>query len=168
MIRYDLMCGARHRFEAWFRSSGEFDRLALADELRCPFCGSAEVEKALMAPAVSGTRTEGRAVLAEPAEGQSPTTAGPPKPEPQADKLAAAAGDPRLKGMLEEMRRIRREVLESADYVGKRFPEEARKIHYQESEKRGIFGEATAEEVRSLLEEGVEVHPLPVLPEDRN
>jgi hypothetical protein len=111
--------------------------------LECPVCGSAQIEKQLMAPAVRNSREVAR-------------------------QRVAAPGDARQKKLLEAMRQLRRKVEDSAEYVGERFSEEARRIHYQEAAERGIYGEATVEEAKALVEEGIEAHPLPWLPEDAN
>ena len=145
MIRYRLVCDGRHDFESWFRDSTMCDDQLAAGALVCPVCGSSRVEKQLMAPAVRGRR-----------EADAPK------------RRLAAPGDERQKLLLEAMRQLRRKVEDSADYVGERFPEEARRIHYQEAEARGIYGEATLEEAKALIEEGIEAHPLPRLPEDGN
>ena len=149
MIRYGLRCHRGHEFEAWFRSADDYDRALAADESQCPQCGSHEVEKALMTPAVGGTA---KTVTVRP---ESPT-------------LKLASGDPRQKSMRAALKELRKKVIENADYVGERFTEEARKIHYEEVEPRGIYGEATAEDARAMTEEGIEFHPLPRLPEDVN
>jgi hypothetical protein len=150
MIRFSLVCDKAHGFEGWFRNSAEFDRQAKARRLECPVCGSAKVGKAMMAPAVSTSRKkEGKA--ARPAA-----------------KMPVAAPDPRQQAALQVLREMRKAATENADYVGSRFPEEARKIHYKETDARGIYGEATPEEAKKLIEEGVEFYPLPVLPEDQN
>jgi hypothetical protein len=143
VIRYNLACNNGHEFEAWFRSSADFDRAAAAGEASCPVCGSTAVDKAIMAPALAGTKKKG-------------------------EKVSLAAPDPRSQAMREALREFRKKVTENADYVGDRFAEEARKIHYEESEPRGIYGEATSEEARDLAEEGIGFHPLPTLPEDTN
>ncbi len=143
MIRYSLRCDKDHEFEGWFRSSADFDRAAKAGENACPVCGSAKVEKALMAPAVSGTKKK-------------------------AESVSLAAPDPRSVAMREVIREFRRRVTENSDYVGDKFAEEARKIHFNEVEPRGIYGEATADEVRELADDGVAFQPLPVLPDDTN
>jgi hypothetical protein len=148
VIRYSLRCHRDHRFEAWFRSSVDYDK---GIGTACPVCGSDEVEKTLMAPAVAGTK---KAIIVEVGK--------------QAKVRLAAAPDPRMKEMREALKEIRRQVTENADYVGDRFAEEARKIHYNETEPRAIYGEATSDEAKALVEEGVEFQPLPSLPEDRN
>ena len=146
MIRYALACGEGHEFEGWFRDSADFDAQAKKSILECPACGSTAVEKRLMAPAVASKKS----------------LAGAP------EKLRVAAPDPRQAVLIEALREMRKTVTENADYVGGKFPEEARKIHYRETEPRGIYGEASPDEAKELADEGIEFHPLPVLPEDRN
>jgi hypothetical protein len=149
MIRFTLRCDRDHEFEAWFRSIADYDKGA---GTACPLCGSEKVEKAPMAPAL------GRSARSETPE-QSETP----------DKVTlAAAPDPRQKAVREALKEMRRQVTENADYVGDRFAEEARKMHYKESEPRAIYGEATGEEAKALVEEGIEFQPLPKLPEDGN
>ena len=142
MIRYSLRCDRDHGFEAWFRSSADYDRASTAGRNACPVCGSTAIEKALMAPAVAGAS--------------------------HAEPMRLAVPDPRQQAVREALQELRRKVTENADYVGDRFAEEARKIHYNEVEPRGIFGEATTEEAKGLIEEGIEFQPLPPAPEDRN
>jgi hypothetical protein len=142
MIRYTLRCKRDHEFEMWFRSGADYDRAAAAGEAACPACGATEVEKAPMAPAVSGTKHEEKVTLAVP--------------------------DPRQAAFRQAMLEIRKKVTENADYVGDKFAEEARKIHYAEVKARGIYGEATSEDAKALAEEGIGFLPLPPLPEDRN
>jgi hypothetical protein len=151
MIRYALRCDRGHDFEAWFGSIADYDRTAVAGENACPLCGSTAVEKALMAPAVSARTRSDHAW-----------------PEPKSEKVALAAPDPRQAAFRQALKEFRRKLIEGADYVGDRFAEEARKIHYNEAEPHGIYGEATAEEAKGLAEEGVAFQPLPPLPEDRN
>lgn len=132
MIKYQLKCAAGCSFEGWFRSSADFDAQADEASLECPLCGSTEIERAIMAPAiVSG------------AAGRS-------------EKLAAMR-----ETMAEAARRARDYVEKNFDYVGDRFPEEVRKIHYGEVKERSIYGEATGAEVRELVDEGVAIAPLP-------
>jgi len=138
MIKYTLLCDNKHEFEGWFPSSAGYERQAQAGQISCPSCGNDKVSKALMTPNVVSSDKRTKLPETLPAE---------------------------VVGVL---RNIRRQVTENADYVGPRFAEEARKIHFQEIEPRGIYGEATAADVKTLLEDGVEVHPLPVLPEDQN
>ncbi len=149
MIHYSLLCGEGHEFEGWFRDSADFDKQRKRAVVACPACGSTKVEKQLMTPAVSSTKKKGGAA-----------------PEPE--KLRLAAADPRRAELVEALRDLRKSVTSNADYVGDKFSEEARKIHYKETEPRGIYGEASPEEAEELAEEGIEFHPLPALPEDRN
>ena len=141
MIRFSLACQDDHSFDGWFRNSEDFDKQKKRGLIACPECGSAKVEKALMAPAVSTGRKRETMALAMNAE----------------QKKAMA----QLKALSEKMR-------ENADYVGDKFAEEARKIHFGETDPRGIYGEATPEEAKGLAEDGVEFMPIPVFPEDRN
>jgi len=143
MIRYSLRCDRDHEFEAWFRSSADYDHASKAGETLCPVCGSHEVGKAPMAPAVSGTKKKG-------------------------ETMSVAVPDPRNATFQAALREFRKKVTEDADYVGDKFAEEARKMHYNEVEARGIYGEATIEEAEALADEGIGFHPLPQLPEDAN
>lgn len=147
MIRYELRCGNAHAFDGWFASADAFDKQKVAGLLECPHCGTAEVEKALMAPSVSTSRA---------------------KEKRQAVATVSQPMDPRRQELLDTMRKLKAMVTENADYVGDRFAEEARKIHYGERDARGIYGEATGDEVKALLDDGVEILPLPDLPEDKN
>jgi hypothetical protein len=149
MIRYRLQCKDAHEFEAWFRSSSDYDSQVERGEVSCPSCGSGKVSKALMSPQIATSKRE--------------TT---PEPAPALSEAARRAEMQRQ--FLAMMQHVRREVEKKADYVGDRFAEEARKIHYEEAKPRGIYGEATPEEARKLDEEGIEVLPLPPLPEDHN
>lgn len=141
MIRYSLVCDNEHDFEAWFRNSEDFDRQKKRGLVECPECGSGKVGKALMAPAVSTAR--GR------------------------EKIALAMGEEQKKAMA-AMRELSKKMLEGAENVGDKFAEEARKIHFGETETRGIYGEATPEEAAGLIEDGVSFMPVPVFSDDRN
>lgn len=147
MIRYDLMCENGHAFDGWFSDSSAFDKQARRGLVACTVCGTAKIEKQLMAPGIPAKSNR----KAEPSQ-----------------KMLAGPVDPRVRQMMQTMREIRKTVEEKSEYVGERFADEARKIHYAEAEKRGIYGEATADDAKSLIEEGIEVHPLPRLPEDGN
>ena len=154
MILYKLQCKKGHEFEAWFASSDVFDRQKKKGQLACPNCGTKSVSKALMAPNVA-PRSRRKAA---PQERQQPT--GSPKPETQ--RVAAHSE------LVTALRKLRTEIEAKSEYVGARFPEEARKIHYEETPARGIHGEATADEAKALKDEGIEFYPLPILPEDQN
>ena len=147
MIRYDLACDAGHSFDAWFRSSSDYDSQAESGLLSCPICGSGSVAKALMAPAVA---TGGRKAEAPP---------------PTSEVALAGSGDQRLREMLRE---IKRHVTATSEDVGERFPEVARQMHAEEIEQRAIRGRATADEAKALIEEGIAVQPLPHFPDDAN
>lgn len=133
MIKYQLKCGSGCSFEGWFRSSEDFDGQSARGALECPFCASTEIARAIMAPAV--------------------VTGGGPRRD---ERLAVMR-----QSMAEAARRARDYVEKNFDYVGDKFPEEARKIHYGETKERSIYGEATGREVKELVEEGVTVAPAP-------
>jgi hypothetical protein len=156
MIRYNLRCEHGHGFESWFQSSAAYDSQVKRKLVSCPGCGSAKVEKAIMAPQIVSRkpRADAAAPAAEPADVAAPASAS-----------LMMAQERELRAKLKE---LRDHIVKSADNVGERFPTEARKMHYGEIEHRPIYGEASPDEARSLIEEGVEVSPLPVLPEDRN
>ena len=153
MIRYQLQCDNDHHFESWFQNSEAFDKLAKRKQVACPECGSTKVSKAIMAPNV-GVKGNKKSSVPAPAA-QSTAVTDPAAAEAREQVMAA-------------MRHLRKVVEQNAEYVGPRFAEEARKIHYKESEEKGIYGEASPKEVKELADEGIECHPLPVLPEDQN
>ena len=157
MILYRLRCRKGHEFEAWFQSSAAFDKQEKRGLLTCAQCGSSKVSKALMAPSITARRKR-KAAAEKPAEDKS---AGAPA-EPQTQRVAAH------RELATAMRKLRTEIEAKSEYVGPRFSEEARKIHYEEVPARGIHGEATAEEAKAMREEGIEFYPLPILPEDQN
>lgn len=138
MIRYALACGAGHDFEGWFGGSDDFDVQSARGLVSCPACGSPEVRKQIMAPAVVTSK------------GKAETATGPSR-----------------EMMLEMASQVRRHVEDNFDNVGDAFAREARAIHEGRSEERGIYGEATLQEARELLEDGVPVAPLPQTPPDR-
>lgn len=150
MIRYDLHCEAGHGFESWFRSSADYDAQRKKKLVECPVCGSHEVEKQIMAPRLK--RTDKGARAKKPAE----------------DKAPVAMMSPEEAEFRQKLRELRDHVTKNAEDVGEKFPELARKMHNEEIERRSIYGEASPEEVKSLLEEEVDIHPLPILPDDRN
>lgn len=134
MIKYQLHCALGHEFEGWFSDSADYDRQAVDGLLRCPQCGDAHIAKALMAPAL--------------VKGKS-------KSGSSAEKIKAVYNRAES-----QFRAMRDYVEKNFDNVGEKFPEEARKIHYGEAEKRGIYGEASVKECKALIEEGVEVAPM--------
>ena len=158
MILYRLKCRRGHEFEAWFAGSAAFDKQEKRGLLSCAHCGTSKVSKALMSPHVA-KRAKAKAAAKKPDEAPA-AAAEPAKPETQ-----RVAADPEL---ATAMRKLRAEIEAKSEYVGPRFSEEARKIHYEEAPTRGIHGEATSEETKALKEEGIEFYPLPILPEDQN
>jgi hypothetical protein len=153
MIRYNLHCDRGHAFESWFQSSSAYDSQVKRKLVTCPDCGSAKVEKAIMAPRIASKKGREKTAPA-PAEAAAPEST-----------ALMMAQERELRAKLKE---LRDHIVKNADNVGERFPSEARKMHYGEIEHRPIYGEASPDEARALIEEGVEVSPLPVLPDDRN
>lgn len=157
MIRYALNCDGGHAFESWFPSSTAYDRQVARGLVTCPVCGSEKVEKAIMAPRLA--RADRRNV-ADPVPEAMP--AGPAEPAP------VAMMSPAERELGRKLKELRDHITRNADHVGKRFPEEARRMHYGETEHRSIYGEASAEDASALVEEGIEFHHLPRLPDEWN
>ncbi|MGI9425210.1 MAG: DUF1178 family protein [Hyphomicrobiaceae bacterium] len=155
MIRYQLHCDKDHDFDVWFSNSDAYDKQIKRKLITCPDCGSHEVSKSIMAPNI-GVKSNKKT---------SSSTLAPAEPRPQAADPKAAEAQ---REVMTAMRQLRKVVEENAEYVGPRFAEEARKIHYKEAEEKGIYGEATQSDVKDLMDEGIEIHPLPILPEDQN
>ena len=157
MIRYNLRCEKGHAFESWFQSSTAYESQEKRKLVSCPACGSVKVERAIMAPQIVSKK--GR-------------EAAPPAPAAPAEVTASSESTPLLMAQERELRaklkELRDHIVKNADNVGERFPNEARKMHYGDIEHRPIYGEASPDEARALIDEGVEVSPLPVLPDDRN
>jgi hypothetical protein len=141
VIQYSLICGKDHKFDAWFRSAKAYDEQHQRGIVTCPICNSDDVQKAIMAPAVSRANS---------------------------DKVALSIGHPEHMQLLAAMKALREKVISEADYVGDKFAEEARKIHFKDVEAHGIYGEATRDEVAGLIEDGVDFMPLPNLPDEQN
>ena len=163
MIRYALICEKGHAFESWFQSSEAYDKQAKRSLVACPSCGSPKVEKALMAPRLK--RTDKTSSRAEPAQVEEGTQ---PAPAAAAEKTPVAIMSDQEREFRSKLKELRAHLTKNADYVGQKFPEEARKMHYGEIEHRSIYGEASADDAKALNEEGIEFHPLPVLPDERN
>jgi hypothetical protein len=161
MIRYALACDKGHVFESWFQNSAAYDTQVKAALITCPVCNSAKVEKTLMAPGVVGAKKRAGAPPASPSS-----------PRPAADTADTATPvammSPQEQEFRKKLKELRDHLTNNADYVGQKFPEEARKMHYGEIEHRSIYGEATPDQAKDLHEEGIEFHPLPVLPDERN
>jgi hypothetical protein len=147
MIRYDLICDKGHEFDGWFRDSDTYDKQAKRGLVSCTHCGTAKIQKQIMAPGIPSKSN---------------------KKSENAVRMTAGPVDPRAAAMMKMMRDYRKHVETNAENVGNNFAEEARKIHYKESEVRGIYGHTSSEEAAALVEEGIEIHPIPVLPEDGN
>jgi hypothetical protein len=162
MIKYALVCDKAHEFESWFADSAAYDRQRKRKLVTCPVCDSGKVEKALMAPRVA--RKKGKSAVAEaPVEAPAaPVAAAPQVPAP------VAMVSPQEMEVRAKLKELRDHLVKNADNVGAKFPEEARKMHYGEIEHRSIYGVATPQDAKELLEEGIECHPLPVLPDERN
>jgi hypothetical protein len=163
MIRYALACEKGHAFESWFQSSAAYDKQVKRGLVTCPVCHSAKVEKTIMAPRVSGAKKRSAAPAPEP----STPAQEPPAPAPEAPGPVAMVS-PQERELRKKLRELREHLVKNADYVGQKFPEEARKMHYGEIEHRSIYGEASPDQAKELHEEGIEFHPLPVLPDERN
>jgi hypothetical protein len=157
MIRYNLRCERGHAFESWFQSSSAYESQHKRKLVTCPACDSTKVEKAIMAPQIARKKNKSGAA-AEPGAGSTEISTSPSTP-------LMMAQERELRTKLKE---LRDHVVKNADNVGERFPNEARKMHYGDIEHRPIYGEASPEEARSLIDEGVEVMPLPTRPDDRN
>ena len=161
MIKYTLICDRKHEFESWFADSAAFDKQAKRKLVACPVCDSTKVEKAIMAPRV--TAKKGRVPIEMPAPAPEVPAATPaPAPAP------VAMISPIEQEFRAKLKELREHLVKNSDNVGEKFPEEARKMHYGETEHRSIFGVASPDEAKELLEEGIECHPLPVLPDERN
>lgn len=173
MILYRLTCAREHEFESWFRDSAAYDGQRAAGFVTCPVCGSPDVDKALMAPALGRGTRKGAPAVPEPAAPESvtrepvapPASATLPAPAPPAQMALMSEKEQQLRAML---RAVRAHVEAHSDYVGEDFATLARRMHEGEEEARAIHGEASADEVRALIEDEIEVLPLPVLPDERN
>ena len=137
MIVFELMCSNGHRFETWFANSAAYDTQSAAGKIDCPYCNDNQIAKAPMAPNVARSVTK------------QPTTATADKHQTEAASLSRA------------VRALSEQVKENCDYVAQNFPEEARRMHYGETEKRGIYGEASEKEATELKNEGIDVHRIP-------
>jgi hypothetical protein len=149
LIRYNLVCADGHEFESWFSNSKACDTQLKRKLVACPVCDSTKVEKAIMAPSLLSSA-------------RKPDQAGDAGRQPA---VLLSDKDREMRAMLKS---LHEHVKQNAEHVGGEFPKVAREMHYGESERRSIYGDAKPEEVRSLLEEGVDVQPLPILPEERN
>lgn len=170
MIRYSLSCKNRHTFESWFQDSAAFDRQVKRKLVACPHCGDTRIEKTIMAPQVSDSKRATRRKAVEKALDKSVATTGDTAPAAAESKSSEAMTivSPQERELRAKLKELREHIAKNSDHVGARFPEEARKMHYGETEHRSIHGEASLEEARELAEEGIEFYPVPVLPDERN
>jgi hypothetical protein len=152
MILFDLKCGKGHVFEAWFRDGTTAEKQIAGRKIACPSCGTAKVQKAPMAPRI------GKSGKPAAAEG---STAEPSQPQGVVMTKEMASKAVQLR---KELGELRKKIEANCDYVGGQFAEEARKIHYGETEARGIYGETSEEQARELSDEGIEFSRVPWLP----
>jgi hypothetical protein len=161
MIRYALVCEQGHGFESWFQDSAAYEKQVEHGLVTCPHCASVKVEKAIMAPRLSASAKKRGARIETPAANVE-AAATPPAPAP------VAMISPQEQEFRAKLKELRDHLIKNADNVGAKFPDEARKMHYGETEHRSIYGVASPEEAKDLSEEGIEFHPLPPLPDERN
>ncbi len=162
MIRYSLACERGHEFESWFANSSAYDKQAKRGLVACPVCGSSKVEKAVMAPRLARSDK----AIDVPAPVPPPAAASAP-PAPQGTEPVAMIS-PQERELRAKLKELRDHLTRNAENVGRKFPEQARKMHYGEIEHRSIYGEASPQEAKELHEEGIDFHPLPILPDERN
>lgn len=158
MIRYALKCAHGHTFDSWFPSSESFEAQKARGLVACPTCGALEVEKAIMAPAVSRTDRDRSAPATAPSD-VAPTDGAP---------TSVALMGEEEQTFRRMLRELREHITKTADYVGPDFADLARQMHAGDVEHRSIYGEATPDEIKALREDEVEVFPLPILPDERN
>jgi hypothetical protein len=157
MILYTLRCAEGHEFESWFKDSKTYERQEKRALIPCPTCGSGKVTRALMTPRIGKSGKTGTVEVAVPAETAAPAA-------PAAEQQMAALAQHMPKEMRDTLLKLRQQVEKNCDYVGGNFAEEARKIHYGEADKRGIYGETSEKEAEALVEEGIEFGRVPWIP----
>jgi hypothetical protein len=150
MIHYQLRCDQSHAFDGWFNDSASFEKQAKRGLIECPECGGTDIQRALMAPALTRRGVPPAAV----------TTAEPPTPAASPGKAVARMPAK----MLAALQRMRAEVEKNCDYVGPDFADQARAMHRGETEAKPIYGEATDEQAESMTEEGIAVGRIPWVP----
>ena len=141
MIRYDLICENEHFFESWFKDSKSYQKQLEANEIACPKCNNSNISKSLMAPGI------------------------PKKTNTKNGNVIANSSSSSINNAI---RKIRDEIKKNSEYVGDQFPEEARKIHYNEAEMRSIYGKASKKEITELVDEGIDIIQIPEIPDDKN
>ena len=142
MIRYNLICENEHDFDSWFKDSKSYNTQKKSNSVLCPICNSNNISKALMSPGIP-TKTNALKI----------------------NKLLDVENSKLIRDTLIK---LKKEVKKNADYVGTDFPDEARKIFYKESKDRSIYGEAKQDDIKDLIEEGIDIIPLPIIPDDKN
>jgi len=155
MIVFDLACPSAHVFEIWFGSTADYEGQKARGLIVCPYCGSSEVEKAVMAPRVAAKSNQRSEAVQLPAPTPSPPTS-------EATPMASMPSPEAFKTMVKAMAEVQAKMLEGSDYVGSRFADEARAMHLGETDHRPIHGQTTVAEAKALIEEGVPVAPLPM------
>jgi hypothetical protein len=171
MIRYALVCDRKHDFEIWFKNSADYDKQAKRGLVTCPSCGSAKVEKALMAPSLGrGAKKRSSDMIAVPsAPAEAPAAEAPSQNMmSQVAMVPPQVMTPQEQELRTKLKELREHLIKNSENVGSKFPEVARKMHYGEIEHKSIYGEASPREAKELHEEGVEFHPIPVLPDEHN
>ena len=168
MIRYSLVCETGHEFESWFPSGDAYDAQHKRGLVTCPVCDSSKVEKALMAPSLGRRGNQAAGVAPDTVTTTTPEPNGATPDVPAVPAAPVALMSEKEQAFRQMLRAVREHVTKNADYVGRGFADEARKMHYGETEHRSIYGETDAGEAKALIEEGIEVHPLPPAPDDRN
>lgn len=167
MIKYSLVCDKGHEFESWFPNSDAFDTQAKRGFVECPQCRSTKVTKAIMAPRIARS-DRGRRSVDISAQDASAKDSGPRPANVPAPPQQVALLDERQQAVRAMIHELRRKIVENSTDVGTSFPDQARKMHEGEIPQRSIYGQATLEEAEALVEEGVPVMPVPILPEERN
>ena len=159
MIKYQLICDQNHEFEGWFQGSAAYDEQSANGLLRCPLCDSVQVKRALMTPNLASPKQrESTAPSADSQAGHASTSDRAQVMQAEQVQAYGAA--------LAELRQLRQKIVTDCRDVGDNFAEEARKIHYGESQAEGIYGQATHEERESLKDEGIEIFDMPWVPSD--
>lgn len=159
MIRFALACDRDHEFEGWFRNNDDFDAQAARGLIECPACGSLKVQKALMAPSVSTSRR--KEAMRQPVQAA-------PQPADDGQEVVTLAQGATQRAAMQELRKLTQKMRANSEYVGDKFAAEARAIHEGEADARNIYGEATVDEARALMDDGIDFMPIPVFPDDHN
>jgi hypothetical protein len=162
MIVFDLACrDAGHVFEIWFGSSGDYESQKKRGLIACPYCGSTDVDKAVMAPRITAKSNQRSEVIRAPIENLPALAA--PAPSGTVVPMASAPPSPEaFKAMVQALAEVQAKMLDGSEFVGRRFADEARSMHLGEQDSRPIHGQATIEEAQALIEEGIQVAPLPL------